>query len=536
MAPQRKAGRKQMVHTEEKESPAVVDQEQPRQEESAAATTAASSSGEMEMPQAVISHGEAVTEDFVTKYANHVKEIMKVNSVNSQQPQILIVCQTMSTATPGDAESKTIIESICSLSNGKAIVLPLFLDIPVGNGGRAVTQHCRAHSMHIRTALEPYREVLLKYVENKACIAIGVWPKRVLVPFLPAFHAVPEVGNPCTWHVAAHLETTYQILSDLFKSGNAELPTTFMPREDFEKLLLTSAQDAGVIRKKRGQRKAQSTATSSALVTTGKKRKARSGDGACDMERIKQRFVDGADTALIAHEMITTEMNLRARIRRAGGEIVKLMVANKKVDRVSTAQVDILTKWRALGFSPVDMALMHPTPLSNIDVSRALDLRDSLQKPTGKVVAPPGSAEWLSTSDIQEILKVSGPERLCACLVSPKENSAVRDEWITFMQKVHSGDAQASECPKSTSSQCKKKLRGAASSHLPTPAIGISDAAQTDQGATSSKPAAKKKTRQNKSTVASTIAAPQEDGDQLIEDLMNMFEKEDESKGSTASI
>lgn len=389
------------------------------------------------------------------EYAKYYKTLM----ARVEHAKALIIYQTDGTTAgdsttdhlrPGDVEVKATLDVLCSDDEWGAASLPLFMNLPSGKGGRAIHHHCQKQIPNVRAGLEPYRELILKHIEAGTCLSIGVWPKRVLVPFLSAFEKVPEVGSPCLWRTAAHLENTHSILSKIFSNNDKQ----FMDLESFSQLLANSAKQAGSFDKVPSGKKQQRPQSG----RRGNQKDNGEEGNPANLTELQRRLEGGADAALLAYELATTEMNLRARIRRAGGQISTLMTASKKVDRSDTAQVELLRKWHTLGFSPSDMAILHPTPLSHLDVAKALQLRDSTQKPTGKVAATvaPGGAEWLSTKELQATMnECGGPERLCSVLLVARGKS--HGEWLSFLQRVHAGEAEVSDCP---SAAVPKKRRG----------------------------------------------------------------------------
>lgn len=379
------------------------------------------------------------------EYAKYYKTLM----ARVEHAKALFIYQTDGTTAgdsttdhlrPGDVEVKATLDVLCSDDEWGAASLPLFMNLPSGKGGHAIHHHCQKQLPNVRAGLEPYRELILKHIEAGTCLSIGVWPKRVLVPFLSAFEKVPEVGSPCLWRMAAHLENTHSILSKIFSNNDKQ----FMDLESFSQLLANSAKQAGSFDKVPSGKKQQRPQSG----RRGSQKDNGEEGNPANLTELQRRLEGGADAALLAYELATTEMNLRARIRHAGGQISTLMTASKKVDRSDTAQVELLRKWHTLGFSPSDMAILHPTPLSHLDVAKALQLRDSTQKPTGKVAATvaPGGAEWLSTKELQATMnECGGPERLCSVLLVARGKA--HGEWLSFLQRVHAGEAEVSDCP-----------------------------------------------------------------------------------------
>jgi hypothetical protein len=413
--------------------------------------------------------------------AEHFKMLMS----RAENAKALIIYQSDGKS---GTEAKLALDMLCSDEWGIA-PLPLFSSIPQGRGGRAIYQICQKQLPLVQAGLEPYRNLILKHIEAGTCLSIGVWPKRVIVPLLPTFENVPEVGSPSLWRTEAHLEETHSILSKILSEGEEDggggggEAKKFMDIESFNQILTDIAKQAGTLDKKTGDSERQS--------------------GTAGLSELQRRLEGGDDLALLAYDLGIFEINLRARLRRVGGQMSSLMSTAKRVDRSDSAQLELLKGWSALGFSPSDMAIMHPTPLSNVDVAKVLNIHDFMQKPEGKVAATisPGGLEWLSTEELRTVMNESGgPDRLSLVLMAARGSAKIHAEWLSFLQRVHRGEAEASDCPTGAP---RKNLRGSklvvTASPKPTMVVQVSNEQQPPP------PPPHMKTRRGPKSMKSTV-------------------------------
>jgi chemotaxis protein histidine kinase CheA len=186
-----------------------------------------------------------------------------------------------------------------------------------------------------------------------------------------------------------------------------------------------------------------------------------------DMEALTIAITNGTDSSVLSHSLCISEKSFCGKLKKSDPELFAKIVGRGKdrIDRSDKVDLVFLEKCKALGFGPVDLAILNRTPVSYADVGHALGIKNSAHVyNSGKASNIKQKDLWFTTADLRFLLQ-SVPINRLAAVLRPARLGGTQSEWQVFLSAVKEGTAEAAQNPFAT-----KHLTSTSSASLPSTA------------------------------------------------------------------
>lgn len=262
-----------------------------------------------------------------------------------------------------------------------------------------------------------------------------------------------HLGHPCYWERPDYLKEAHAAL--------AKRIDNFMTFEELHAVVKTAGRTKNRSKMPRSKdTKAKTSTMGKRHVEECRKRRIEMEIGT-DVAGVQRRVDEGQKLVQICHEMCISSRTLLKTLsnnfnKNATADLVKKLRSTEfndeetKEDQSRVVDVEFMMVSRTMGFSAHSLSILHPTPISWKDASKALGLTGNIAR---EVDAPrlrvyEKADEWLSTEEIKTLIKgARSVERVARVLLPSK--SAQLKEWIDFVQEVCDGTKEAKDNPRS---------------------------------------------------------------------------------------
>ena len=286
-------------------------------------------------------------------------------------------------------------------------------------------------------------EMIQKHMVCGTCVFIGNSPAEILKDTLPGV----DINN--VPRLVGDISLSHQ------EEGNKKYATTTAAAFELLRSILpgfTDEQDFSEIFKLT----TTTTTTTTAAVHTATVPSSSLVPGQLiNVDLVNQAIELGVDTATMAHQAAMSETAFCAALKRSINKDMfdKLMSGRngrrlQRVDRSADVDREFLEQCRTMGFSCADLAIMNAAPVACADVGRVLGIKNATRDSRQPKASDPTRDNWLSTEDLLFLLNRVSSLRLAEVLRRHRRSRILSvDDWVSFLERVRSGMAVASENP-----------------------------------------------------------------------------------------
>jgi hypothetical protein len=345
-----------------------------------------------------------------------------------------------------------ILESLARLGAAEVTLLPAAL-APCRPDGYTEKCYLRSDTVLVGTCLAAHVETLTARIDNSSLVLLGTMAKECVTECLLASGQESYIGRlccikyPCYWEREDCLAEAHEALaarmSDFMTLGQLRAVVKTAGRTP-NRNSMPRSQEAITATRQMGQQH----------VEDCRRRRAEQEIGA-DVDGIRRRVSEGKRLVQICHEMCVPSRTVfitlgNTKNKEAQADLVASLhsVNDEETDRASQVDVDYMRAARAMGFSAHLLCILHPTPVSWKDVSRALKLEGNVARERDAPrIRAYNDPSWLTSDEVRALVAGSrSVERVARVLLPPK--SAHLSEWVDFVEEIEGRAKEADANPR----------------------------------------------------------------------------------------
>lgn len=320
-----------------------------------------------------------------------------------------------------------VLEELTSKYNTRAIWL-----LPHEPTGRVGGKPSEEEMARVRTAVTPHLPALQKHVERRTCVFLGIRPAQLLEGTLPGAAEVPALSDPSLWRQGDKFTKAFDLLRSLLPG--------FVDEAGFSTMVkMSGAEEVAGCQNEAEPASSVAEPFASPLVP----------GQAISLHQVARAIELGVDSATLAHQAALPETIFWSALKALDKDLFDKLPGrgrSNRPDRSAEVDREFVTRCREMGFCCTDLAILNPAPVAYSDVGRAIGVRDSGRDYRQPKTADPTRDDWLTTEDLRFLLTRCSSHRLAEVL-RPRRSRTTAADWVDFLEKVSSGEANAEDNP-----------------------------------------------------------------------------------------